>query len=86
MIVDALLSYVIYCNGSNAENNVRDKLDKFYSDVEVIIAKKALWAECETELGAFPVRHASINRSEKMPHINDIIEAIKKLDAKCNHG
>ena len=80
MIINELLCYTIYCQGSNAILNLSNKIDKFYDDEEVVCAKKALWEECEQTLGEFQTRVYSKHRPAKVANIADILEAIKTLD------
>ena len=81
MIINELLSYTLHCFNSNAFDDVKRVVTIFYSSDEVVAAKKALWAECETLLGPYPDRKTSDKRPATIPHIDDIVEAIKSLDA-----
>ena len=70
----------MYYFNSNAFDDVKRVVTIFYSSDEVVAAKKALWAECDALLGPYPDRKTSDKRPAIIPHIDDIIEAIKTLD------
>ena len=51
----------------------RKKITIFYSSDEIVAAKRALWAECDTLLGTYPDRKTSDKRPAIIPHIDDIV-------------
>ena len=74
------MCYIFHCRDANGVNNAKNVITRFYTDDEVVGAKKALWDECEPILGSYPERVSSAKRPAKVPHIDDIIEAVKTLD------
>ena len=80
MIINELLSYTLYCFNSNSFDDVKRECTVFYSSDEIVNAKKALWGECETLLGPYQERKSSDRRPAIIPHMEDIVEAVKTLD------
>ena len=81
MIVNGLLCYAIHHMNSGAEYNIEHCLYKFYKHNEVIEAKKILWGACKDDLEAYEGRKRSEGRTATEAHIQDIMKALKKLDA-----
>ena len=82
MIVNELLTYVKFYINSSAIENIKKVVQHFYTEDEVVQAKRTLWSECSNKgLGKYPERKSTDVRPAKIPHIDDIIEALKMLDA-----
>lgn len=79
IIVNELLTYVNhYINKSNIENIKRITIS-FYEKNEIIEAKRKIW-EIEPSLGEFPERKTSEKRTSAEAHLDDIVDALVKLD------
>ena len=81
MIINELLLYAKHYIHSSSTNNVKKMIQHFYDDNEIIEAKKKLWGEKKDVLGEYPDRKSTINRSASIPNVNDIFDALKRLDA-----
>ena len=82
MIVNELLTYIKFYINSSAVENIKKVVQNFYSEDEVVQAKRTLWDHsCSKWLSKYPERKSSDIRPAKIPHIEDIIDALKKLDA-----
>ena len=81
VVVNELLCYAVdniqRCNG----DQIIKALDRFYNLEEIIIAKKILYDIYSDDLGDYPKRKTSGNRSEQVAHVEDIVDSIISLDA-----
>ena len=64
--------------------DVINSLASIFSENEVGYAKDILWEQCKDHLVDKPRRVASVKRTEKMAHLQDIVDAIGTLRGK-NH-
>ena len=81
MIVNGLLCYVIHHLGSAANDNIELTLKNFYNHQEVVEAKEALWAACGEHLKPLIMCKNGKLRTAKEGNIEEIMEALVKLDA-----
>ena len=82
IVINELLCYVLHCIHSNANDNVKRIILNFYTREEIISSKRELWAKCSEVLGPFQNRKATDNRPDIVPHVDDILDAMAKLDAE----
>ena len=82
MIVNSLLGYVAHCHRSSTIGNIKMVIINFYNEMEIITAKKVIWADQEIILGKYQPRHSSENRPAIEAYVVDILDAIRKLDSK----
>ena len=82
MIINELLCYTFHHVNSGTFDNIKRILYNFYDDTEVVAAKRVLWDVCKDDLGPWEDRRGSDARTAKHAHIEDIMAAAKKLDAK----
>ena len=82
MLVNGCLLWIIEEFNSSTVENLEKVINNHYSGEDIITAKKDLWGECSAELDEYPSRQGSVRRTATSAHIQDIIEAIKKLDVK----
>ena len=80
LIVNELLTYMTHYVKNSSMENIRKIVLNFYSEDEVIDAKKVLW-NSTSDIGVYSERKKSENRTVAEAHLNDIIEAILKADA-----
>ena len=66
---------------SGANTNLHQLMYNFYDEDDIVIAKKALFNACKDPLGDYPRRSSTESRTAAYAHLEDILEAIKKLDA-----
>ena len=85
MILNELLAYIChFIHNSNADN-LKKIITNFYSNDEIINAKRQLWdVGGPTALGNFPDRKSTSKRDVSAAHMNDIYDAIIKLDNANN--
>ena len=81
MIVNGLLCYAIHHLGSAANDNIELTIKNFYNHEEVVEAKEALWAACGEHLKPLSMCKKGKLRSAKEGNIEEIMEALVKLDA-----
>ena len=81
MHINELLSYCCYYIHNSAVDNIKKMVNLFYSEEDVIDAKKMLWSISNDDLGAFQDRKTTNKRSSSLAHINDIFDALMKLDS-----
>ncbi|KAI3385220.1 hypothetical protein SNEBB_001121 [Seison nebaliae] len=80
MLVNELLTYAIHYVNSSAVENIKKIIINFYSDDEIVQAKKLLWSKCKS-LGKYQERKSTDTRPVSVPHVADIMDALKLLDA-----
>lgn len=82
MIINEVLCTLIYRLNANAVENLNNVLVNFYSDEEIVNAKKALWQIAPNDkIGEYIDRNNTRNRPAKSEHVKDMIKAMKQLDA-----
>ena len=57
-------------------------IDRFFNLDEIVCAKKVLYEIYSGDLGDFPKRKTSGNRSEQLAHVEDIVDSLILLDGK----
>ena len=75
-----LLTYATFYMHNSAINNIKTIISNFYPLEEIITAKKMLWALCSDSLEQYIERKSTDKRSSVEASINDIFEALSKLD------
>ena len=78
-IINPLLAYAIFSVNSGTISNISKAISGYFTLDEVCTAKTVLFTAC-TQLSA-QNRRGSVQRSEKVAHIDDILAAIVNLDA-----
>ena len=81
VIFNELLLYAKCFMDSSTVDHVKKMILHFYDDKYMSIAKKQIWSAKSGELGPHPERKSTGNRSARITNINDIIEALRKVDA-----
>ena len=78
--INELLSYAsFYLNNSNV-SNIKKLISNFYDEDDVLTAKKLLWKVGGNNLDAYSERKTTNRRTNSEANINDIFEALLKLD------
>jgi hypothetical protein len=81
LVVNELLCYAT-CNMSRSTSEHLVKaIYRYYDNEELVDAKKLLYQKFP-QLGEFPTRRPSTNRSEQEAHSIDIVESLVDLDSK----
>ena len=80
MIFNELLFYAAYHIHRANNDNVKKCICTFYTDIEIVEAKKCLWDNLEEILGRYRDRNNSDNRAASSQHVTDILTALRKLD------
>ena len=81
-IVNELLTYAIHYLNSSTIENIKKVVQQFYSDDDILDAKKLLWESRSEILGQFPERKSTKSRNAASANTIDIFEALIKLDAQ----
>ena len=81
-IINKLLTYAIHYLSSSTISNIKKVVQQFYTDEDILEAKRLLWEASNDILGAFPERKTTKARNASLANINDIFEALAKLDAE----
>ena len=81
VLFNELLFYAKHYLDSSSLENIKKMVMHFYSDDEIVDAKKALWASKREVLGTYPERKSTGSRHARIPNVTDIFDALKKLDA-----
>ena len=81
MLVNELLCYVTNNMKRSTSEQVVKAIYRFY-DIEEIITAKTILYQKYSELGEFPVRKTSINRTELEAHSTDIVDSLIDLDSQ----
>ena len=77
-----LLTYACYGLNATGVPDVVTSLASIFSEKEVGDAKDMLWEQCKDNLEGKPRRVGSPKRTEKMAHLQDIVDAIGNLRGK----
>ena len=80
-IINELLTYAIHYISSSTIDNVKKIVNQFYSEDDILDAKKVLWSSSPDTLGAMQERKSTKARNASAANINDIFDALAKLDA-----
>ena len=78
--INELLTYATYYIHNSCVNNIKKMISSFYGLEEIIASKKMLWSLCSDSLESYTERKTSDKRSSADAHINDIFDALLKLD------
>ena len=81
---NVLLTYACYGLNATGVPDVINSLASIFFENEVRDAKDILWEQCKDHLVDKPRRVASVKRTEKMAHLQDIVDDIGNLRGK-NH-
>lgn len=80
IIFNELLFYATHhIHRANFEN-IKKCICTFYTDAEIVDAKRILWEKQEDVLGRFRERNNSDKRAASSQHVADILYALRKLD------
>ena len=79
-IVNELLTYAIHYIHSSAIDNIKKVVQQFYSEDEILEAKRLLWRISADDLGPLPERKSTKVRNASIANINDIFDSLVKLD------
>ena len=84
VVISELLCYAMSniqrCNG----DQIIKAINQYYNLQEIVSAKKILYEIYRDDLGEYPKRKTSRNRSEQLAHVEDIIDSLLYLDTKDN--
>ena len=80
IIVNELLSYLSFYMNNSAIDNIKKIAINFYDSDDIINSKKVLWENRTNILGPYTDRKKSDKRTVSEANINDIFEALTKLD------
>ena len=81
IIINELLSYLSFYLDNSALENIKKIATLFYDQDDTNNAKKVLWENRSEILGPYVERKKSDKRSVAEANINDILEALIKLDS-----
>ena len=81
IIINELLSYLSFYLDNSALENIKKIATLFYDQDDINNAKKVLWENRSEILGPYVERKKSDKRSVAEANINDILEALIKLDS-----
>lgn len=84
MKVNELLCYSAGAYQCATKNALKTFLLDFYQDQEIAEAKRVMYDDYKDILGKPPARRGSTNRSEAEADMNDIMDALEKMDKKGN--
>ena len=81
ILVQPLLSYIVFSMQSGTVNNIRNAVLGKFSETQILEAKNALWEHCGNKIiGEKSRRIRSTARSAADAHLHDILTAWNKLD------
>ena len=80
VIFDPLLAYAISVRDTASPLNIKAMILARFTPEHVKVAREALWDKSEAVLGELPERRVTKNRTVKEAHVDDIIDALGKLD------
>ena len=83
-IINEVLTYISHYIHNSTVNNIIKIAINFYNNEEILEAKKLLWNIDDLNLGNFIERRDSDKRSCSEANINDILDALIKLDSEQN--
>ena len=82
-IDNVLMTFVCYGLNTSGVPSTVNAASVTFSEKEVVEAKDVLWETCKSNLDVDKTRRvASVNRTEKMAHLTDIVEASSELMSK----
>ena len=79
--IDELLCYATYYINNSCRNNIKRIVCNFYSQEDIIASKKLLWSLSSEFLEPYKERKTTNQRSSADANVNDIFEALLKLDS-----
>ena len=79
--INELLCYATFYQNNSTVSNIKKMIEIFYTQDEIIAAKKLLWDLCGNKLGPYHDRKTSPNRTGSSANIDDIFEALTKIDS-----
>ena len=80
--INELLTYGChYIINSSCISNIKKIMNIFFSNKEIISAKKLLWTLCSNELEAYTDHKSTDKRSSSEAHLDDIFQALNELDS-----
>ena len=83
VIVQPMLTYIVYALQSGTADKVKNAVLGYFANDQIQGAKDCLWENCNTPIiGDKQRRKDSSVRSDKEANVQDIINAISKLDEK----
>ena len=82
--VNELLAYLCFYIHNSTLGNIRKSIVNFYSYEDIIEAKKLLWEIGKSSLDAYTERRTTDRRTCSEASLDDMVEAIKKLDIMSN--
>lgn len=80
VIFNELLFYAAHHMHRANSENIKKCICTFYTDAEIVDAKRILWDKQDDVLGRFRERNNSDNRAASSQHVADILLALRKLD------
>ena len=80
--INELLTYVCHYIDNSTINNVKKVIEFFYSEDEILVAKQLLWDVASENLEPIVVRKTSNKRTCAAASIDDIFDAVTKLDSE----
>ena len=81
VVISELLCYATFNMKRSTTEQIVKVIYRFYDIDEIIDAKKVLYHKFP-QLGDYPTRKTSINRSEQEAHTIDIVESLVELDSQ----
>ena len=84
LYINELLTYLSCYLHNSTITNIKKNIVSFYSYEDIIDAKKLLWDIGKDSLGSYTERRTTDRRSCSEASLNDIIDAMQKLDMSDN--
>ena len=81
LFINELLTYASFYIHNSSITNIKKIIDGFYDNEDIITAKKLLWEVAGSKLSSYSERKTTENRTSAEANINDIFEALQKLDS-----
>ena len=82
MHINGFLCYATHALRSGTPNFLKNIIKAHFSIRDIIAGKNLLWQECRDTIGyTFPIRQKSTHRPAYEAHLDDVIDAIKMVDA-----
>ena len=81
LTISELLCYATFNMKRSTTEQLVKVIYRFYDIEEIIVAKKLLYQKYP-QLGEYPTRKTSVNRSEQEAHVIDIIDSMVDLDSQ----
>ena len=81
-IVSELLTYMSHYMNSSTLSNITKIANNFYSDDDILEAKKLLWEHFADVLGPIVARRDTDNRKGSEANLTDITNGLLKLDSE----